>query len=240
VIFTQIASIAGTATTYSVTGLQPNTAYTFRVRASNATVSSAYSNTASATTAATVTGTLPSPWMSGDIGAPALSGSATYSNGTFTITGGGAGIKLNSDQFQYVDQMASGDLTIIAKVNSLGNTNARAKAGVMVRATSDAGSAFVSLSQTPGVGLILDYRTTAGSTLEILQGPTINGPVWLKLVRRGNTFTGSYSTDGVTYTALDPVTVSMAANVFTGLAVTGRDPTVTTTASFSSVSVTKP
>ena len=68
----------------------------------------------------------------------------------------------------------------------------------------------------------------------------MSGPVWLKLVRRGTTFTGSYSTDGVNYTSLDSVTVSMAPNVFAGLAVTGRDPTTVATASFSGVTVTEP
>ena len=97
----------------------------------------------------------------------------------------------------------------------------------------------MAVSQTPGVGLIMDYRTTAGSFLEIFQGPTVTGPVWVKLVRRGTTFTGYYSTDGVNYSVIGIATVSMAPNVFTGLAVTSHAAT-TTQGVFSAVSVTQP
>jgi hypothetical protein len=48
--FTQIASLAGTATSYSSTGLTAGTLYYYRVRAQNASGTTAYSNTASATT----------------------------------------------------------------------------------------------------------------------------------------------------------------------------------------------
>jgi len=48
--FTQIAVAAGTAANYSDVGLGPSTTYFYRVRATNASGDSAYSNTASATT----------------------------------------------------------------------------------------------------------------------------------------------------------------------------------------------
>jgi parallel beta-helix repeat protein len=49
--FTQIVSLAATATTYSDTGLSAGTLYTYRVRANNGGTYSSYSSTASATTA---------------------------------------------------------------------------------------------------------------------------------------------------------------------------------------------
>jgi transcriptional regulator CtsR len=55
--FVQVATLGANVTTYSATGLVASTAYGFRVRATNATGNSAYSNTATATTApATTTG----------------------------------------------------------------------------------------------------------------------------------------------------------------------------------------
>jgi titin len=48
--FTPLATVGANVTSYSSTGLSGNTAYTYRVRASNATGVSSYSNNASATT----------------------------------------------------------------------------------------------------------------------------------------------------------------------------------------------
>ena len=46
--FIEIAAVAGTATSYTNTGLTPRTVYRYRIRAHNAAGDSAYSNTASA------------------------------------------------------------------------------------------------------------------------------------------------------------------------------------------------
>ena len=55
--FAQMAAPAGTGTTYSDSGLTANTSYTYRVRATDAAGNlSAYSNVASATTMATISG----------------------------------------------------------------------------------------------------------------------------------------------------------------------------------------
>jgi beta-mannanase len=54
--FAQIASLAANTTTYNSTALSPSTAYSYRVRAYNATGNAPYSNTAAATTTATNTG----------------------------------------------------------------------------------------------------------------------------------------------------------------------------------------
>ncbi len=66
--FSQIATLVANTTTYASTGLAGGTAYTFRVRAYDGTNYSAYSNTASATTA-------PSPGAPTNLSAAALSSS---------------------------------------------------------------------------------------------------------------------------------------------------------------------
>src|SRR5690349_4207288 len=68
-----------------------------------------------------------------EIGAPAPQGSASYSKGTYTITGGGADIGGLSDQFHFTSNPLSGDGSIVADVTTLSNTDASAKAGVMMR-----------------------------------------------------------------------------------------------------------
>ena len=79
--------------------------------------------------------TLPPPWQTSDIGSVGHAGSASASNGSFTLSGSGDDIWNNADAFRYVYQSFSGDGTITARVGSVGNTNAWAKAGVMFRET---------------------------------------------------------------------------------------------------------
>src|SRR5262249_46001706 len=79
----------------------------------------------------------PSGWSDLDVGAPGQAGSASVSDGTYTVSGGGADIWGTSDQFHYVYQSSAGDLTITARVTSQQTTNPLAKSGVMIRATAD-------------------------------------------------------------------------------------------------------
>src|SRR4030088_1652431 len=55
--------------------------------------------------------TLPSPWTAVDIGDVGRQGSASFSNGTFTVAGAGADIWDLQDSFLLVSQSVSGDVT---------------------------------------------------------------------------------------------------------------------------------
>ena len=114
----------------------------------------------------------PAPWVSADIGAVGIGGSAIYSSstGTFTISGSGDDIWNAADAFRYVHQPLNGDGTIIAKVNSQTNTDPWAKAGVMLRETTASGSINVLLTTTTGSGLDLQYRSATNGL-----GTYVNG-----------------------------------------------------------------
>src|SRR5262252_11155675 len=84
---------------------------------------------------------LPAPWTSQDVGAVGLGGSASYAGGVFTVRGAGADIWGTADGFQSVLQPIAADAQIVARVYSLQDTHMYAKAGVMLRATTAAGSA---------------------------------------------------------------------------------------------------
>jgi hypothetical protein len=62
-------------------------------------------------------------------------------------------------------------------------------------------------------------------------------PVWVRLVRNGNTITASRSTNGSTWTQVGSDTVTMGAQVFVGLAVTSHAAGVLNTSTFDNVSV---
>ncbi|PYV36665.1 MAG: hypothetical protein DMG06_30250, partial [Acidobacteria bacterium] len=67
-----------------------------------------------------------------------------------------------ADEFQYVYQPLSGDGQIVARVATQQNTDAWAKAGVMIRETLGAGSAHSLMVITPGNGSAFQCRPNTG------------------------------------------------------------------------------
>ena len=180
---------------------------------------------------------LPSTWTDLDIGAPGLTGSASYSGTTFTVSGSGADIYGTADQFHYVYQPTSStSVTITARVATQTDTNSWAKAGVMIRASTAAGSTYVGIYITPGKGASLQYRSTTNASA--INGPEVTGPVapyWVRLTRSGSIFTAYTSTNGTTWTTVGSETVTMATDATTGLAVCSHDNTQLSTATFDNV-----
>jgi IPT/TIG domain len=83
---------------------------------------------------------LPGGWIDQDVGTVGLTGSATYSNGIFTVKGAGTDIYGTADGMNFAYQQLSGDGTIIARVASFQGGSSYPKAGVMIRETLTAGS----------------------------------------------------------------------------------------------------
>ena len=184
--------------------------------------------------------TLPSVWTDGDIGTVGLSGSASYANGTFNVAGAGQGTFFStSDGFHFVYQPLSGDGTIVARVVSLQGSSA-AQAGIMVRETLDTAANHVYLFDYSSAMWMTERTSTgASSSYQSLGSATL--PYWIKLVRSGNVFTMYGSADGLNWVQLGTSqTVSMAQNVYVGLAVSSRSTSSLATAAFDNVSVTSP
>ena len=223
--------------TGAITG-QPTTAGT-----TNVTISATNNaGTGSATLAITVTaltpGSLPAPWQDHDVGAVGSAGSAGYASNTFTVNGSGADIWNSTDAFNFVSQPLNGDGTIVARVASLQNTDAWAKAGVMIRETLDAGSAFAMMILTPSNGLSFQWRLAAGAGCNATAGANASAPYWVKLVRQGGNITAYTSADGAAWTQVGSTTISMAANVYIGLLVCAHNNNALNTSSFDNVTVT--
>jgi regulation of enolase protein 1 (concanavalin A-like superfamily) len=180
---------------------------------------------------------LPSPWSNGDVGATGLAGSASFSTGVFTVQGAGSNIWGTSDGFHYVYQTLTGDGQIVARVTGLQNTSPYAKAGVMIRRSTSAGSAHVVLDARPnGAGLELMTRASNGGETSYLGGATAGTPIWLRLTRAGASVTGATSTNGSTWTTIGTATLP-SGNVLVGLVVSSQDTTRLNTATFDSVEV---
>jgi regulation of enolase protein 1 (concanavalin A-like superfamily) len=183
-------------------------------------------------------GSLPAPWTSQDVGAPAVAGQASYAAGTFSVTGGGRDIWDTADQFQFVYQALTGDGEIVARAASLQNTDSWAKAGVMIREDLTANAPNVVAQVTAAQGLTFQWRPTRGSSSNFTNGFPGAAPQWIRLVRAGNTFTGYYSATGTTWILMNSITVVMPTQVYVGLAVTSHNALVATTATFTNVTFT--
>ncbi|MCP4426832.1 MAG: DUF1349 domain-containing protein, partial [Chloroflexi bacterium] len=166
---------------------------------------------------------LPSPWLSGDIGSVAAAGKACEESGTYTVLGSGKDIWKTSDEFHFMFQSFNGDGEIIARITSQTDTNDWAKAGVMIRESLGANSAYAFTALTPANGLHYQYRSNTG--VDAAGGGNAGGsaPVWLKMERIGNVFTSYHSTDGSSWTQIGSTTIAMGTNVYFGLAVSSHD-----------------
>ncbi len=156
---------------------------------------------------------------------------------------GGADIWNNADQFVYGNLQndsgaLAGDGFLEVKVNSLVNTDTYAKAGVMFRDSLAAGSKHVLLAVTPAGGVMLQRRTTtngaATNTGNIVTGTGMVAPIWLRLTRTGDVFTGFTSPDRSTWSQVGPsVTLTgFNATPYSGLAVSSHNNGANTTATF--------
>src|SRR5439155_5594078 len=134
-------------------------------------------------------------WSCGDLGSPTPAGGQSVSGGTWTIQGGGADIWGTSDQFHFVWQSLAGDGGISARVVSQTNSSAWAKAGVMLRQSSDPNSAFYMAVVTPGNGIVVQYRPSAGAAAQWSASLAGTPPAYLQVGRVGSTFTAYTSTD---------------------------------------------
>jgi hypothetical protein len=159
------------------------------------------------------------------------------------MTSTGADIWSNTDQFHFAyKEVASGACSIIAKVERLDNTNANAKAGIMIRDSLDPGSANVLLFFTPTYeyGVRYQYRSTANGTSvrdAADTDPNIAPPRFFRLERTAGGLVRAYhSPDGALWRQFTLKTIPMTMPIYIGLAVTSHDVTKVCEAKFSNVS----
>jgi regulation of enolase protein 1 (concanavalin A-like superfamily) len=190
----------------------------------------------------------PQTWTGGGVNALVvyLQGRAAafmeISPGTIVMNGTGTDIWNNADQFRLVYRLLKGNGSIVAKVESVGNTDGWAKAGVMIRESLDSGSVHAMNVVSAANGVSFQRRVATG---DVSTGDTVTpihlAPYWVKLTRTGNTFTAQHSADGVAWVDIvsaAPVTITMANDAFIGLAVTSHSAGAVCGAKFSNVSTT--
>ena len=174
---------------------------------------------------------------SSDVGMVTRAGSAQFLQDAneYRITGGGANIWGEKDAFGYLWSDVSGDLSLTAKIQWIGEgKNPHRKAGWMVRQSLAADAPYAD-AVVHGDGLTsLQFRRIAGGATEEVQSP-ISAPAFIRLERRADVFSLYVSKDGRAYQPVGSVCIPLQEPVLAGLAVCSHDDTVRETAVFCDV-----
>ena len=177
-----------------------------------------------------------------DVGVNPMPGSAVYNaaTGEYRITGGGANIWAATDAFHFVWKRVTGDFTLTADVQFVGQgVVAHRKAVLMARQELTADSAYADVA-LHGDGLTsLQFRPAAGAETQEIRS-AMSAPTRIGIERRGNLFTAFVARDGERLATTATQEVKLPASVYVGLGVCSHDAGVLETAVFTNVILEQP
>ena len=181
--------------------------------------------------------TLLSLWFRGY---PSYSGSFLEEPaGTYTMTATGADIWDTSDEFHFAYKELTSPGSIIAKIESVEQTDPWAKAGVMLRDTLDTDSIHAMMIVSATQGVSFQRRRLAGGVSFATDIAGIMAPQWVKIERSvSGAVTASYSADGSSWTRVGSESMKVNIPMYIGLAVTAHNASEVCEAKFSNVSIT--
>lgn len=165
-------------------------------------------------------------WTSAMVGSGA-SGEVTENGDALIMSGTAGDIYGTADSFLYGYRAVTGGMEMVARVTQwdAGGSNS-AKAGLMARATTDAGAPHFTIHLTgPNNTIKLKWRAAAGGTTATINGPAVTLPVRLRLLKFGHTFAAFYAeSDGDWAQVAPPVTLDDFPDSFLfGPAITSND-----------------
>jgi TolB protein len=174
-----------------------------------------------------------------DVGVTPQEGSASYTaaTGEYRVTGGGANMWGPVDAFHFVWKRVTGNFSITADVRFVGaGAEDHRKAVLAVRQSVDANAAYADVA-LHGDGLTsLQFRPVPGAETSEVRS-SVNGPVRIRIERRGAQFTMYVGKPGESLVSSGPATVGLEGPVYIGLGVCSHDAKVLETAMFSNVSI---
>ncbi|MFD0785095.1 Ig-like domain-containing protein, partial [Micromonospora azadirachtae] len=164
---------------------------------------------------------------------------------TWVIDSGGANMWQGTDQYGavYRPAAAGNEWTATVKIERQGNSNASAKAGLIVRndiTQPGTSPGYAAMTLRAGLGFEWLRDTDGNGQLDASTGAsTTSYPAWVRIVRDGNQYHGYWSKDGVNFTRVgDPVTLTGAASPQDiGLAVTAHSTSAKSEVEFSGFSL---
>ena len=178
-----------------------------------------------------------------DVGPVPAKGSATYSakTQTYRVSGGGRDIWANSDNFHFVSKPASGNIAIAATLAWVSQGgDAHRKAGLMIRQSLDADSAYADIVVHGNGHVALQYRESKGADTHEIEA-LLPGPGRFQLEREGDyVYMSVAGPDGVLHHAGGGFRLKLDGPYLVGLAVCAHDDTITKTVDFRDVVLSTP
>ncbi len=213
--FEPVAVLAANSTYFMQYGLSPATTYYYRVSAINADGEPGNTQVGTATTNANEA-ELPHQWTSADIGSPRFEGSASYTKGFFETKGNGW-MQNNYDNFHFVYQPLKGDGEIVAQITWMLKAHWDHQ-GIMIRETlADSSQYAMAEFYRSKRACVFRARANGNYINQIDESVSYDMPVWLKLVRSGNTFIAYSSKKGKNWVEIQRQTISMGEDTYVGL-----------------------
>jgi hypothetical protein len=193
--WTEVGRTSANETRFVDAGLSRSTTYAYRVRAFNDLGDSKYSAGATGTSPDVF---LPAGWDAADVGNVGRSGTASVDDagGVFEVKGSGAADD-PLGAFFFASVPATGDVEIVARVSALQAGEPTAYAGLMIRSGNAADSPSVAVDLTAGFGAEYLVRPSEGAAVTRIRDGNLgaSAPIWLRLVRRGDTVSGYVARD---------------------------------------------
>lgn len=222
--FTSIYSTNNwTTPAYTDTKVTNGTTYYYVVSALSQAGASGKSAPVSAKPAAG--GTLPAGWTHASLGKAKAAGETKYAdaaNHSMVIDATGTGIGGESDGCSFVSRACSGDFTITARlIDRRGDVS---RMGLMMRESLNARAQAlaVTLGDVGGRQARFGTRDKTGGKMAEQSGNDYTWlPIWFRLQRVGDVFSGFQSPDGISWFPVGTSTVAMSKNYLVGLAASG-------------------
>ncbi len=178
----------------------------------------------------------------GDIGINVKPGSATFipETGQYVISGAGANVWADHDEFHFVWKKMKGDFILYTRAEFLGSwVPIHKKVGWMVCKTLDGNSPHINAVEH-GDGLTsLQFRRTAGAVTEEIKSKITKADV-IQLERKGNKYTMRVAKYGEPFVTEQVTDFDLGDEVYVGLFVGSHNSDVVETGVFKDVSITVP
>jgi Tol biopolymer transport system component len=178
-----------------------------------------------------------------DIGPVKSPGSASYDAATqqYTLNASGTNMWADRDEFHMAWRVMRGDFILRARIGFVGKgVDPHRKAGLIIRTSLDASSAYADAA-VHGDGLTaLQYRPTAGAVTANVAEAKTRLPDVVQLERQGTRLTMSVGHFGEPLSETQAIDLDLPDQVYAGLFLTSHNPNVSETAIFSNVRIVVP